>query len=1135
MCRPRSPLALAVYLVLALSVRAASADDGTWTILNPSPGISPNPNQHVAVFVPARNQMIAFGGNLGSDTWLLDLTAMSWTKLSIASPPSGRLAPCAIYDPVRDQMVVFGGYNGNYLNEVWTLALSGTPTWTLVTPSSASPPGRDFANAIYDPVRGRMIIFGGFSGATYNDVWALDLASMTWSQLTPSGTPPTPGYGGCAIYDPVGDQMVTSFGAIAGTWELSLADPPAWTQLHPSGAVPTNRQFASAVYDADAQRVVIYGGKLSTTSYADTYELTLGNAPNWRLLSPAGPGAPVRWEHTAVVDPALHGMLVLGGNGTSDLRSLTWPPGVPPATVYSVVPSSAHEGDTVTLNGGGLSVVTAVLFNNNLSAPIVSNTGAVLTVTVPFGATNGPISLITPSGIVNVPGTFTILYTPVIYSFTPTQGPAGTDVTITGRLLSGVTQVSFGGGPAASFSITSDAELHATVNGLAVTGAITLTNSFGTTSSASRFSVVHPAPIITSIDPTSGHVGTPVTIFGQYLTPVTQVTFTGDNTAVFTIISDTEMQTTVTANAQTGAITVTSPYGTTKSESFQVIRNVPIISSVQPTSARRGDAVTITGQYFSTATRVSFGGAGSANFTIISDGLITATLDHAAVAGPISITNQDGVGTSAFSYDVLLFPPVITSATPSAAKVGALVVIVGARFTGATQVSFGGTGSASFQIVSDTEIDATVDAAALTGPITIVNSDGTAISGFTFTLLPPQGAPTIVAVRDVPNDQGGKVILEWLASDFDIGNGFTITDYRVWRRAPLSMGMATRSNTLTSFPAGFWEPIGDVPAIRFPGYAFTAPTLQDSLPDSNVLTSFMVEALTNNPSTYYFSDPDSGYSVDNLAPPYPASLVAIYTASSARLTWAASTAPDLAAYRIYRGASEDFAPDSAHFLAATTDTTFADAAHDQVYKLIAVDKHGGQSKLAVVSPARPAAALIRTLSPVTTPELIQLTWAADDQPLLPAVVYRRSGGSEWSRLADVRASANGLLSYDDRAVEVGRSYDYRLGVTDAGVEVQLGEISASATSPRLAIVGIRPNPAVGGACTVDLELLSDRPARLELMDISGRRVQQQDLAVPAPGARSVPFAPRQALPAGMYFLRVQQADRSGTMRLVVLD
>lgn len=76
--------------------------------------------------------------------------------------------PSGIYDPVRQRMVIFGGQAefavvANSSNLVWELSLDGTSKWTaLTTLETPGPYGRQSHSAIYDPVRDRMIIYGGW-------------------------------------------------------------------------------------------------------------------------------------------------------------------------------------------------------------------------------------------------------------------------------------------------------------------------------------------------------------------------------------------------------------------------------------------------------------------------------------------------------------------------------------------------------------------------------------------------------------------------------------------------------------------------------------------------------------------------------------------------------------------------------------------------------------------------------------------------------------------------------------------------------------------------------------------------------------------------------------------------------------
>src|SRR6185436_4829384 len=112
----------------------------------------------------------------------------------------------AIYDPVRDRMVVFGGESEppTDYNDVWALTLSGDPAWIELHPTGTPPSARHRHSAIYDPVQDRMLVFGGnyWNGPWLNDVWALALAGTpSWSAVSPTGTLPTPNDGYAAIYD----------------------------------------------------------------------------------------------------------------------------------------------------------------------------------------------------------------------------------------------------------------------------------------------------------------------------------------------------------------------------------------------------------------------------------------------------------------------------------------------------------------------------------------------------------------------------------------------------------------------------------------------------------------------------------------------------------------------------------------------------------------------------------------------------------------------------------------------------------------------------------------------------------------------------------------------------------------------
>jgi len=79
------------------------------------------------------------------------------------------------------------------------------------------------------------------------------------------------------------------------------------------------------------------------------------------------------------------------------------------------------------------------------------------------------------------------------------------------------------------------------------------------------------APAINALQPTSGPVGTQVTIMGNHLTGVTAVLFNPDREAPFAVVSDTQITATVPVGSTAGPIQLVTPTGTIKSmESFEV-------------------------------------------------------------------------------------------------------------------------------------------------------------------------------------------------------------------------------------------------------------------------------------------------------------------------------------------------------------------------------------------------------------------------------------------------------------------------------------------------------------------------------------------------------------------------------------
>jgi uncharacterized repeat protein (TIGR03803 family) len=138
------------------------------------------------------------------------------------------------------------------------------------------------------------------------------------------------------------------------------------------------------------------------------------------------------------------------------------------------------------------------------------------------------------------------------------SGKVGATVQVLGAGFDGATKVKFNGA-SSSFTIVSDTYLTAKVPAGATTGPVTVTTSASTLTSSTKFRVI---PKVVSFNPTSGTVGTTVTIKGNSFTGATAVTFGGVKATTFTVNSDTQITAEVPTGAKTGKIAVTTPGGT---------------------------------------------------------------------------------------------------------------------------------------------------------------------------------------------------------------------------------------------------------------------------------------------------------------------------------------------------------------------------------------------------------------------------------------------------------------------------------------------------------------------------------------------------------------------------------------------
>lgn len=409
--------------------------------------------------------------------------------------------------------------------------------------------------------------------------------------------------------------------------------------------------------------------------------------------------------------------------------------------VISFNPAFANVGTQIQINGANFIPTagqTIVRFGSVQATAVTVTASSLLFATVPSGAVSGPISVATFAGTNVTTSNFVVSGAAVITGFTPEIGPTGSVVVISGGDFTGATAVRFNGVSASAFTVTAPSQVHATVPPTATTGPISIVTPSGTATSPSNFVVNGLAPIVTGFSPFGGKAGDPVVITGLNFTTVTNVTFNGV-VATGTVTSDTQISTTVPAGATTGPIRVFNTAGTNTTGSNFIIG--PFITGFTPASAQIGSQVVVDGLNFLGVTNVAFtaaagGFTNAAAVTIVAGSQLHATIPVGATNGPIRVISPSGTNVSTSNLTVFALAPVITDFTPTNGLPGSTVQLNGANFLGATNVLFNGI-AAAFNTSADSQINATVPAAATTGPIIVRTPGGSVTSSVPF-YLPPR-------------------------------------------------------------------------------------------------------------------------------------------------------------------------------------------------------------------------------------------------------------------------------------------------------------------------------------------------------------------------------------------------------------
>jgi hypothetical protein len=308
---------------------------GDWRLqLHPEPrwwrmpigGVSPGPCLPALSYETAADRFLCVpGGREPTDA--LNVFSLSmrpeahWSALGHGVWPRARFGHASVLDAAGDRAMIFGGVGSwsNYLNEVWSVSLAAPDKWELITPKGEAPPPRHEPAGIYDPLRRRMVVFGGwtFESNFFDDVWELTMdGDPTWRRVQPEGDGPSGRRGHIAVLDPLRDRMIV-FGGYDGTlylndtWALELAEPMRWQRLVTVGGPPPGRWEPDAAYDPARDRIVAHGGAAESRSLSDTWALSLRDL-EWSGVETTNEG-PRLARARAICDPVRDRTIGFGG------------------------------------------------------------------------------------------------------------------------------------------------------------------------------------------------------------------------------------------------------------------------------------------------------------------------------------------------------------------------------------------------------------------------------------------------------------------------------------------------------------------------------------------------------------------------------------------------------------------------------------------------------------------------------------------------------------------------------------------------------------------------------------------------------------------------------------------------------
>lgn len=364
-----------------------------------------------------------------------------------------------------------------------------------------------------------------------------------------------------------------------------------------------------------------------------------------------------------------------------------------------------------------------------------------------------------------------VVASPSISRFAPTQGRAGTLVTLEGQRFATTpagNQVSFNGVVAPVLSATATA-LTVRVPVGATPGKIRVITANGSASSGPDFVAFMP-PTLATVAPGEGVPGDIITLTGtDFSTDTRQDTVAfGGVAAPVRMATATTLRVAVPAGAKLAPITVRSLGGQVASAAAFRVWYPPTITSLTPAKAKAGTVLTFTGTNFSEAAarNTVLLGSAAAEIVAATDTQLRVRVPATAQTGAVRLQTPGGLAAAPVGF-VFLPAPIITGFSPREGSVGTMLTLTGTFFNVDNQPDTVLVSGMAARVLSRSATQAVVQVprGVRTGPLLVAGVGGQGRSNDEFTVL--DLAPN-QAVLAYPNPAHEALTIDWQRADFAV-------------------------------------------------------------------------------------------------------------------------------------------------------------------------------------------------------------------------------------------------------------------------------------------------------------------------------------------------------------------------------